>query len=89
NEEAARRSGVKVVLIKWTAFIVCSGLAVVSGVLSASRIGTVDAAMGREIVLSGVAAAVIGGVSLFGGRGRLLNAAIGALVIAVIANGLG
>jgi len=89
NQEAARRAGVKVVLIRWTAFIVCSGLAVVSGVFTASRVGSVDAAMGREIVLSGVAAAVIGGVSLFGGRGRLMNAAIGALVIAVITNGLG
>ena len=44
---------------------------------------------GRDIVLSGVAAAVVGGVSLFGGRGRLIHAAIGALVIAVITNGLG
>jgi len=49
----------------------------------------VDASAGRDIVLSGVAAAVVGGVSLFGGRGRLLHAAIGALVIAVITNGLG
>ena len=89
NQEAARRAGVKVVLIRWTAFIVCSGLAVVSGLFTASRVGSVDAAMGREIVLSGVAAAVIGGVSLFGGRGRIMNAAIGALVIAVITNGLG
>ena len=48
-----------------------------------------DAAAGRDIVLSGVAAAVVGGVSLFGGRGRLMHAAIGALVIAVITNGLG
>lgn len=89
NQEAARRAGIKVVMIRWTAFIVCSGLAVVSGLFTASRVGSVDAAMGREIVLSGVAAAVIGGVSLFGGRGRLMNAAIGALVIAVITNGLG
>ena len=89
NAEAARRAGVKVVLIRWTAFIVCSTLAVVSGLFSISKVGSVDAAAGREIVLSGVAAAVVGGVSLFGGRGRLLHAAIGALVIAVITNGLG
>ena len=54
-----------------------------------SRVGSVDATVGRDIVLSGVAAAVVGGVSLFGGRGRLMHAAIGALVIAVITNGLG
>ena len=89
NAEAARRAGVKVVLIKWWAFIICSTLAVVAGVFTASRIGSVDAAMGRDLVLSGVAAAVVGGVSLFGGRGRLMHAAIGALVIAVITNGLG
>lgn len=89
NAEAARRAGINVVMIRWCAFIVCSTLAVVSGLFSASKVGSVDAAFGRDIVLSGVAAAVVGGVSLFGGRGRLLQAAIGALVIAVITNGLG
>ncbi|MFX8786244.1 ABC transporter permease, partial [Acinetobacter baumannii] len=63
--------------------------AVVSGLFSVARIGSIDGAAGRDIVLSGVAAAVVGGVSLFGGRGRLMHAAIGALVIAMITNGLG
>jgi len=89
NAEAARRGGIKVIGIKWAAFAVCSTLAVVSGVFSASKVGSVDAAFGRDIVLSGVAAAVVGGVSLFGGRGRLIHGAVGALVIAVITNGLG
>ena len=89
NAEAARRAGVKVVLIRWVAFVVCSTLAVVSGLFNISKVGSVDASAGRDIVLSGVAAAVVGGVSLFGGRGRLMHAAIGALVIAVITNGLG
>jgi D-xylose transport system permease protein len=89
NAEAARRSGVKVRWIKWWAFVICSTLAVCSALLSVTRVGSVDATVGRDIVLSGVAAAVVGGVSLFGGRGRLSNAAIGALVIAVITNGLG
>ncbi|MDQ1609464.1 MAG: D-xylose transport system permease protein [Microbacteriaceae bacterium] len=89
NAEAARRSGIKVIGIKWAAFAVCSTLAVVSGIFSASKVGSVDAAFGRDLVLSGVAAAVVGGVSLFGGRGRLIHGAIGALVIAVITNGLG
>lgn len=89
NAEAARRSGVKVRWIKWWAFVICSSLAVFSALLSVSRVGSVDATVGRDIVLSGVAAAVVGGVSLFGGKGRLIHAAIGALVIAVITNGLG
>jgi D-xylose transport system permease protein len=89
NAEAARRAGIKIVTIRWTAFIVCSTLAVFAGLFSISKVGSVDAAAGRDLVLSGVAAAVVGGVSLFGGRGRLIHAAIGALVIAVITNGLG
>jgi D-xylose transport system permease protein len=89
NAEAARRSGVKVRWIKWWAFVICSSLAVAAMLFSVSRVGSVDATVGRDIVLSGVAAAVVGGVSLFGGRGRLMNAAVGALVIAVITNGLG
>ena len=89
NAEAARRAGIKVAAIRLSAFIVCSGLAVVAGLFDASRIGVVTASSGSQIVLSGVAAAVVGGVSLFGGRGRLIHAAIGALVIAVISNGLG
>jgi D-xylose transport system permease protein len=89
NPEAARRAGIKVAKIRITAFMICSTLAVVSGVLAASRIGAIESTAGRSIVLSGVAAAVVGGVSLFGGRGRLIHAAIGALVIAIIDNGLG
>jgi D-xylose transport system permease protein len=89
NAEAARRAGIKIITIRWTAFIVCSTLAVFAGLFSISKVGSVDAAAGRDLVLSGVAAAVVGGVSLFGGRGRLIHAAIGALVIAVITNGLG
>ncbi len=73
NAEAARRSGIKVRWIKWWAFVICSTLAVVSALLSVSRVGSVDATVGRDIVLSGVAAAVVGGVSLFGGRGRLMQ----------------
>ncbi|MFC5500772.1 sugar ABC transporter permease [Lysinimonas soli] len=89
NAEAARRAGIKVIGIKWAAFAICSTLAVLSGLFSASKVGSVDASFGHDTVLSGVAAAVVGGVSLFGGRGRLIHAAIGALVIAVITNGLG
>ena len=88
NAEAARRSGVNVTLVKWAAFCTCSVLAVIAGLFTVSRSGLADATLGRDIVLSGVAAAVVGGVSLFGGRGRLIHAVVGAFVIAVINNGL-
>lgn len=89
NAEAARRAGIKVTRIKISAFMIASTLAVLSGLLQVSRLGGVEATAGRQIVLSGVAAAVVGGVSLFGGKGRLAQAAIGAMVIAIIDNGLG
>lgn len=89
NPEAARRAGIKVARVRITAFMITSTLAVIAGLFHVSRIGVVEAAAGRTIVLSGVAAAVVGGVSLFGGRGRLAHAALGALVIAIIDNGLG
>lgn len=89
NPEAARRAGIKVTRIRITAFMITSTLAVVAGLFHVSRIGVVEAAAGRTIVLSGVAAAVVGGVSLFGGKGRLVHAAIGAVLISIIDNGLG
>jgi D-xylose transport system permease protein len=89
NPEAARRAGINVARIRIAGFVICSSLAVLSGLLHASRVGVVEASAGVRIVLSGVAAAVVGGVSLFGGRGRLSNAVVGAFVIAMIDNGLG
>ncbi len=89
NPEAARRAGINVARVRIVCFIVCSTLAVLSGLFTASQVGIVQATLGRDIVLSGVGAAVIGGVSLFGGRGRLSQAAVGALLISMITNGLG
>ncbi len=89
NPEAARRAGIKVANIRITAFIITSTLAMISGVFNISRIGNVESSAGKAIVLSAVAAAVVGGVSLFGGRGRIAHAALGAFVIAMIDNGLG
>jgi D-xylose transport system permease protein len=89
NPEGTRRAGINVARLRIAAFIICSTLSVVSGMFSASQTGTVESSAGRDIVLSGVAAAVVGGVSLFGGRGRLSQAAIGALLISMITNGLG
>jgi D-xylose transport system permease protein len=89
NPEATRRAGINVALVRMAAFIICSTLAVVSGLFFASQTGTVEASAGAYTVLPGVAAAVVGGVSLFGGRGRLSQAAIGALLLSMITNGLG
>jgi D-xylose transport system permease protein len=89
NPEAARRAGINVARVRIACFVICSSLAVLSGLFTASQVGIVQATLGRDIVLSGVGAAVIGGVSLFGGRGRLSQAAIGALLISMITNGLG
>ena len=89
NAEAARRAGIKVNRVKIMAFMIASSLAVLSGLFHVSRIGAVEATAGRTIVLSAVAAAVVGGVSLFGGKGRIAHAVIGALVIVMIDNGLG
>jgi D-xylose transport system permease protein len=89
NPEAARRAGINVARVRIACFIICSSLAVLSGLFTASQVGIVQATLGRDIVLSGVGAAVVGGVSLFGGRGRLSQAAVGALLISMITNGLG
>lgn len=89
NPEAARRAGINVARIRIYAFMITSTLETMGGLMHISRIGAVEAAAGKIIVLPAVAAAVVGGVSLFGGRGKLFNAAIGAVVISIIDNGLG
>jgi D-xylose transport system permease protein len=89
NTEAARRAGINVPDIKTACFVICSVLAVVAGILIASRDNSVSPTTGgAQTLLYAVGAAVIGGTSLFGGRGRIYDAVTGGLVIAVIANGL-
>lgn len=90
NAEAARRAGIDVTRIKVLAFVICSSMAAVSGLLAASYTGKVSPGSGGgNELLYAVGAAVIGGTSLFGGRGRAIDAVIGGLVIATIPNGLG
>ena len=89
NAEAARRAGINVKGIKIACFIACSSLAAVAGILFASRDNSVSPSTGGSTtLLYAVAAAVIGGTSLFGGRGKISDALLGGLVVAVIANGL-
>ena len=89
NAEAARRAGINVQQIKLFCFVVGSVLAIVAGILLASRDNSVSPTTGgAQTLLYAIGAAVIGGTSLFGGRGKVLNALTGGLVVAVIANGL-
>jgi D-xylose transport system permease protein len=89
NAEAARRAGINVNSIKVTCFMISSALAAIAGILIASRDNSVSPQSGGSTtLLLAVAAAVIGGTSLFGGKGRVVDAVLGGLVIAVIDNGL-
>jgi len=89
NAEAARRAGIKVPSLRIQCFIMCSTLAAVGGILLASRLGSVSPTSGgSSTLLYAVGAAVIGGTSLFGGKGKIRDAILGGLVIAVIDNGL-
>jgi len=90
NPEAARRAGINVDRIRVSVFVFGSSMAALSGVIAASNLGKVSTSSGGgNTLLYAVGAAVIGGTSLFGGKGKASNAVIGGLVIATIANGLG
>jgi D-xylose transport system permease protein len=90
NREAARRAGINVQRIEWSAFVCVALVAAVGGIFLASRVNSVDSNTGaNDTLLLAVGAAVIGGTSLFGGRGRMINAVLGGLVLALIPNGLG
>jgi D-xylose transport system permease protein len=89
NAEAARRAGVKVDRIRISVFALTSTIAAIAGVLAASRLSAVNLGSGSsDLLLSAIAAAIIGGASLFGGRGSAWSAALGALVIGSISNGM-
>lgn len=90
NTEAARRAGIPVDRIRISVFVIGSFMASVGGIVAASRANSVDPnSGGSNVLLYAVGAAVIGGTSLFGGKGRVLDAVIGGAVIAVIDNGMG
>ncbi|CAN7748981.1 sugar ABC transporter permease [Rhizobium leguminosarum] len=89
NREAARRSGINVSRIYASAFVMCALLAATGGVLSAARLATASQQAGTgDVNLNAIAAAVIGGTSLFGGRGSAYSALLGIIVIQSIASGL-
>jgi D-xylose transport system permease protein len=89
NREAARRAGINVGLIYASAFALCSTLAAAGGLLSAARLASASQQAGTgDVNLNAIAAAVIGGTSLFGGRGSAYSALLGMIVIQSIASGL-
>ena len=89
NREAARRAGINVRLIYTSAFMLCSMLAALGGILSAVRLASASQQAGTgDVNLDAIAAAVIGGTSLFGGRGSAYSALLGIIVIQSIASGL-
>lgn len=89
NAEAARRSGINVRRIRLSAFMICSSLAALGGVFAAARLASASQQAGTgDVNLNAIAAAVIGGTSLFGGRGSAWSALLGVIVIMAISNGL-
>ena len=90
NAEAARRAGINVKNIRTSAFVICSSFAAIAGMLFASRQNSISPTTGgSSTLLYAVGAAVIGGTSLFGGKGKMRDAVLGGLVVAVIDNGMG
>lgn len=90
NREAARRAGIDVVRIRATVFVISAAFAAIGAIVYSSKVGSVSPdAGGGNTLLFAVGAAVIGGTSLFGGRGRISNAVIGGAVLATVNNGLG
>ena len=89
NPEAARRAGIRVGAVYTSAFVLCSTLAATGGVLAAAKLAAANQSSGGgDVNLNAIAAAVIGGTSLFGGRGSAFAALLGILVIQSISNGL-
>jgi D-xylose transport system permease protein len=90
NREAARRAGINVVKIRAAVFVISSAFAAIGAIVYSSKVGSVSpTAGGGNTLLFAVGAAVIGGTSLFGGRGRISNAVIGGAVLATVNNGMG
>lgn len=88
NEEAVRRAGVNTNLVKLSAYMLTGAAAAVGGILYAARLTSGSANIAVAFELEVIAAVVLGGTSIFGGRGTIVGAILGALTIAVISNGL-
>jgi D-xylose transport system permease protein len=89
NAEAARRAGINVKMVRISAFMICSGFAAIAGMIFVSRANSISPTTGgSSTLLYAVGAAVICGTSLFGGKGKVSDAILGGIVVAVIDNGM-
>src|SRR4029079_9282822 len=89
NAEAARRAGINVARIRIIVFMISGAMSGVGGIVLASRLNSVDLnAGGGTLLIDAIAAAVIGGCSIFGGRGEIKNAPVGAALISTVSNGM-
>lgn len=89
NAEAARRAGINVARIRILVFMIAGAMSGLGGIVLAARLNSVDLnAGGGTLLIDAIAAAVIGGTSLFGGRGEIRNALIGAAIISTVSNGM-
>ena len=88
NEETARLSGVPIAWTKWRVYMLCSVLSVIAGLILSSRLGSGDPKVGLGDELAVIAAVVVGGTSLSGGKGSIIGTFVGLLVVAVLNSGL-
>lgn len=88
NEEAARLSGIKIGRVKVAAYVVCSFCAAVGSIILTARVSSGQPTLGTSLPLESVAAVVLGGVSLFGGRGSVVGVAFGVAFVSILSNGL-
>jgi ribose transport system permease protein len=88
NIKASRLSGINTRLNLFMAYVLCSGLTAISGIMLTARLESGEANIGATMPLESIAACVIGGVSLRGGSGRLINVVLGAVFIVLVQNGM-
>jgi simple sugar transport system permease protein len=86
NSEAARAAGVRVDRLTFQLFVVASLLAALAGVIIMGRIGSLASSQGKNLIFAVMAASVLGGVSMNGGRGRLTGALLGVLFLGTVSN---
>jgi ribose transport system permease protein len=88
NEEAARLSGIRLAPVKTVVYAICGALAGLAGVVAASRLGAADPKQGQMFELAAIAAVVVGGTSLSGGRGHVAGTLLGVVVVAMLENAM-
>ena len=88
NQRAAYLSGIPVVVYLAAVYVICSLLTAIAGILLTARVSSGEPNLGLEFPLQSITAAVVGGVSLRGGKGKLLNAVLGAIFITILTNGM-